>query len=110
MQNKAFATLKTYELLMVNIPNDLLVFSLTWFNHQALVIHLVNIACCRHVAQDVVLQFRYRLQRVCDVLVLLNVTDHLRRLCTLGKIDEIGSLDYRRDAIFNKSEIREVDT
>lgn len=90
------------------LPHNLLVFSFPRLNLQALVVHLVHVAGSLHVAQDVVLQLRHRLQRVGDVLVLLDVADHLGRLCTLGKVDEVGLLDNRRDAVLDEGKIRQV--
>jgi hypothetical protein len=70
----------------------------------------MHVPCCLHVAQYVVLQLGNRLQRVSHCLVLLNIADYLCRLCALGKVDEVGLLDNGGDTIFDKGEIRQVDT
>lgn len=63
-----------------------------------------------HVTQNVVLQLLHRLERVWDILILLNVTYHIGRFCPLGKID-CGSLLYDgRNTIFNEGQVRQVDT
>jgi hypothetical protein len=55
-----------------------------------------------HIAKNVVLQLGHRLQRIPHSLVLLNVTDHLCRLRTLGEVDEGCLLDDGGDAILDK--------
>ena len=92
------------------LPHDLLVFSLPGLDLQALVVHLMNVASSLHVAQDIILQLRHRLQGVGYILELLNVADHLGCLCPLGKVDKVGLLDDGRDTILNEGKIREVDT
>ena len=93
-----------------HLPDNLLVFPLTRLNLKALVIHLVHITCRLHVAQDIVLELRDRLQRVTDVLVLLDVANHLGRLGPLGEVDEIGLLDDGGDTVLDEGEIGQVDT
>lgn len=63
-----------------------------------------------HVAQDVILQLRHRLQRVGHVLVLLNVADHLGRFRPLGKVDEVRLFNDGRNAVLNEGKIRQVNT
>lgn len=92
------------------IPYNLLVLTFAWFNLQALVVHLMDISCSLHVAQDVVLQLGHRLQGITHILVLLDVTNHLCCLCPLGKVDQVGLLDDGGYAIFNKCEIGQVHT
>lgn len=76
-----------------NVPHNLFVFSLSRLHLQALVIHLVHVTGGVHVAQNIVLQFWDRLQRVSNVLVLLYVANDLCRLCPLRKVDQIGLFD-----------------
>lgn len=91
------------------LPRDLLVLSLSRFHRQALVVHLMYIARRLHVAEDVILQVRHRLQRIRHVLVLLNPPDHFGRLGTLGEVDEVGLLDHGRYAIFNEGQVGKID-
>lgn len=90
-------------------PRDLLILPLPRLDGQTLVIHLVHVARLLHVAQDVLLQLRHRLKRVRHVLVLLNVTDHFGRFGALGEVDEVRLLDDGRDAIFDESQVGQVD-
>lgn len=63
-----------------------------------------------HVRQDVVLKFWDRLQWIWDILVLLNVPNNFGSLAALSKIDEVGLLDHRRNAVFDECKVRQVDT
>lgn len=91
------------------VPNNLLVLSLARLDLETLVVHLVDVSSRLHVAQDVVLQLGYGLERVADVLVLLDIADDVGRLRSLGEVDEVGLLDDGRDAILDKGQIRQVD-
>lgn len=53
----------------------------------------MHIPGCLHVAEDVILQVAYWLQRIRNILVLLNTPDHFGRLGPLGEVDEVGLLD-----------------
>lgn len=84
------------------LPSDLLILSLSGLDLQTPVIHLMHVASRLHVSQDVVLQLWNRLQRIRDVLVLLNISDDFGRLRTLSEVDQIGLLNDRRDTIFDE--------
>lgn len=63
-----------------------------------------------HVAQYVILQITDGLQGVGHVLVLLDVANDICSLCSFGKVDQIGTFDNRGYSIFNKGQVRQVDT
>lgn len=94
---------------MRGVPCNLLVFTLPRLHRQTHLVHLVNIASRLHIGKDVILQLGHGLKWVRYVLVLLNVADHFCRLCSLGKVDQVRLLDQRRDAIFDKGQISQVD-
>lgn len=87
------------------IPHNLLVLTLAWLDLQALVVHLMHISRSLHVAKDVVLQLGHRLQGVSHILVLLDVTNHLCRLCPLGEVDQVSLLDDGGYAILNEGKV-----
>jgi hypothetical protein len=62
-----------------------------------------------HAREDIFLKLRYGLQRVWHVLVLLDISDDFRCFRAFGKVDQIGLLDDRGDAVLNKREIRKID-
>ena len=70
----------------------------------------MHIARRLHVREDVLLQFRHRLQRVRYVLILLDVANDFGRLCALGKVDEIGAFDQRRNTVFDECQVCEINT
>lgn len=92
-----------------NQPRNLLIFPLPGLHIQALLVHLVHVSGGLHVAQNVFLQLGHRLQRVCDILVLLNVADDFRCLGTLGEVDEVRRFDKGWHTIFDEREVGEVD-
>ena len=98
------------ECIGIHVPCNLLVLALTRLNGQTHLVHFVHIACGLHIRQNVVLQIGYRLQWVRHVLILLNVADHLGRLCALGKVDQICLLDQRRDTVLDECKISKVNT
>lgn len=55
-----------------------------------------------HITQNILLQLRHRLERVGDVLVLLDVSDDFRGFGALGEVDEGGFLDDGGDAVFDE--------
>jgi len=83
----AFVDIGSEEAGLSQNPHDLLVFSLTWLYRQTLLIHLMHIPCCLHVAQYVILQLWYRLQGVRHILVLLDITYNFCRLGTFGEVN-----------------------
>ena len=94
----------------INQPCDFLVLPLPWLHQQTLVIHLMNIAGCLHVAKYVVLQISDGLQRVRHILVLLNVPNDICRFGAFGEVDKVGLLDDRGYAIFNEGQIGQIST
>jgi len=90
------------------VPHNLLVLTLSRFNRKTLVVHLVNIPRGLHVAQNVILQLRDRLQGIPHVLVLLDVPDDFRSLCPLGKVNQVSLLDDRGYAVLDEREIRQI--
>lgn len=90
-------------------PRDLLVLPLPRLDGQAFVIHLMHVTRRLHVAQDVFLQLRHRVQHVGFDLELLNVTDHFGRFGAFGEVDEVRLLDEGWDAVFDESEVGQVD-
>jgi hypothetical protein len=94
----------------VNPPCDFLILPFPWLNLQTLVVHLVHIPSRLHVAQDVVLQVADRFEGVGDVLILLNVSNDVRGFGAFGEVDEVSSFDDGGYAIFDESEISEIDT
>ena len=94
----------------IHVPCNLLVLALTRLNGQTHLVHFVHIACGLHVRQNVVLQIGHRLQWVRHVLILLNVANHLGRLCALGKVDQIRLLDQGRDTVLDECKISKVNT
>jgi len=58
-----------------------------------------------HVAQNVILELGHRLQGICHILVLLNVTNYLCCLGPLGEIDEVRLLNNRWDTVLNECEV-----
>ncbi len=91
-------------------PCNLLILSLPRFDLQAPIVHLMYIASFSHVAENILLKIRNRIERVGYVLVLLYITNHLGRLGPLGKIDEVGVFDDRRNSIFDEGQIRKINT
>jgi len=91
-------------------PCNLLVLPFPGLDLQTLVVHLVDVTGCLHVAQNVILQIPDRLQRVRHVLVLLHVADDIRSLGPFGEVDQIGLLDHRGDTVFNEGQIGQIDT
>lgn len=65
---------------------------------------------CPHVFQDPLLEIKYRVERVRHVLVLLDVADDFGGLGSLGKIDQLGVLDHRRNAVLDESKVGQVYT
>lgn len=92
------------------VPHNLFVLALAGLDHQTLVVHLMDVSCSLHVAQYVILQLGYRLEGVGCVLILLNVTDNLSSLGSLGEVDEVSLLDDRWDTVLDEGKIRQVDT
>lgn len=70
----------------------------------------MHIARRLHVGEDIVLQLGNRLQRVGYVLILLDIANDFGRLRALGKVDEIGAFDQRWNTVFDKGQVREIDT
>ena len=70
----------------------------------------MHITRCLHVAENVLLQLGHWLQRIWNVLVLLNVTNDFCGLGALCEVDEFGLLDYRWNTIVNEDKIGEIDT
>ena len=70
----------------------------------------MNIARRLHVGEDVILQLRNRLQGVWHVLVLLDIAYHFSSFCSLCKVDEVCAFDERGDTVFDKCQIRKIDT
>lgn len=93
----------------IHQPCDLFILPLARFYLQTLVVHLMDITCSLHVAKDVVLQVTHALEGIRHILVLLNVADDFSGFSTFSKIDQVGLADNAGDAIFDESEIREVD-
>ena len=93
---------------MSTVPCDFLVLSLPRLHRQTLVIHLMHIPCRLHIAENIVLKFRNRLERIWDVLILLDITNHFRGFGSLCEVDVIGSFDDRWDAIFDESKICKI--
>jgi hypothetical protein len=91
------------------LPRNLLVLALPRFNLQALIVHLMHITGLSHIAEDIFLQIGDRVERVGHVLILLDVADDFGRLGALGKVDEVGVLDNRRDSVFDEGEVGEID-
>ena len=87
-------------------PCNLLILPLPWLHLQALLIHLMHVTRSLHVAKDVVLQVHHGLQRVRDVLELLNALDDLCSLGAFGEVDEGSALDHGRDTIFDECQVR----
>lgn len=61
-----------------------------------------------HVAQDVILKLANRLERVRNILILLDVTDDFGGLGPFSEVDEVGALNNRWDTVLNKGQVREV--
>lgn len=93
-----------------NIPDNLLILSFSRLNLQTLVVHLMHISRRLHITQNVVLQLGYWLQGVTHILVLLDITNHLSGLRSLGEVDEISLLDDGGDAVFDEGQIGQIYT
>ncbi len=63
----------------------------------------MHISCRLHIGQNVILQVADGLERIRDVLVLLDVTYDICRFGAFGEVDEICFLDYGRYAVFDES-------
>ena len=66
----------------------------------------MHVSCRLHIGQDVILQVADGLQRVRDVLVLLNVTYDICGFGAFGEVDEIRLLDNGRYAVFDEGKVR----
>jgi hypothetical protein len=95
---------------MLSVPCDLLVFTLTRLHLQTQFVHLVYIACRLHVRQDIVLQFRDRLQWKWHILVLLDIANHLGGLCAFGKVDKVRFFDEGGDTVFDEGQVGKIYT
>jgi len=93
----------------VNQPCDFLILPFPWLNLQTLVVHLVHIPGRLHIAQYIVLQVADGLERVGDVLILLNVSDDISGFGSFGEVDEVSTLDHGWDAVFDESKVGEID-
>ena len=62
----------------------------------------MHVSCRLHICQDVILQVADGLQRIRDVLVLLNITYDIRGFGAFGEVDEIRLLDNGRYAVFDE--------
>lgn len=69
----------------------------------------MHVSCRLHVAEDVVLQVADRFQGEGDVLVDLDVADHLGGFGPLGEVDEVGAFDDGGDSVFDEGEVGKVD-
>ena len=69
----------------------------------------MHITSCLHVAQYVILQIRHGFENIGYVLILLNISNHVGRFGSFGKIDEVGTFDYGGYAVFDKCQVGEVD-
>ncbi len=77
---------------------------------QALVVHLMHVSCGLHITKDVILQLWDRLQRIRDILILLNITNHLGCLRPFGEVNHVGLLDDRWYAILDECQVGQVYT
>ena len=59
-----------------------------------------------HVVQNPFLKIGNRVQGVWHVLILLDVSYHLRRLQSFGKIDQFGGLDDGWYPVFDEGQVR----
>lgn len=62
-----------------------------------------------HVAQDVVLKFGHRLQRIWHILIHLDVADDLCSFRAFGEVDRIRPFDDRGDAVLDEGQVGKVD-
>ena len=65
---------------------------------------------CLHIVEDIVLKLWNRLERVRNILILLDVAYHLGGLSTLSEIDQVSTLDDGRNSVFDKGQVREIYT
>ena len=93
-----------------SVPCNLLIFTLSRLHLQTCVVHFVYVARRLHVREDVILQLRYRLQRIRHILVLLDVAYDFGCLRALGEVDEVCLFDERGNAVLDEGQISEVDT
>lgn len=91
------------------IPRDFLILPLSRLYCQTFVVHLVYVARSLHVAQDVVLKFRHRLQRIWRILILLDIADDLCSFRAFGKVNVVCPFDDRRDAVLDEGQVGKVD-
>ena len=91
-------------------PGNLFILAFTRLALQTDMVELRNVSGNVHTASNVVLYLRDRLQGVGHCLVLLNVSNDIRSLLPLRKVDEMASLDgHVGISVFDEGEICEVD-
>lgn len=61
-----------------------------------------------HIAQDVLLKVDNGPEGIWNILILLNVADDFGGLGPFSEVDEVGALDHRWDAVFDKGQVRKV--
>jgi hypothetical protein len=93
---------------MLDSPGDLFILSLPRLNLQALVVHFMDITSLSHIAENVLLEIRDRVERVRHILVLLYISDDFGGFGPLGEVDEIGVLNDRCNAVFDEGEIGKI--
>lgn len=91
------------------LPCNLLIFPFPWLYSQALIVHLMHIARCLHIAENVILQVSNRLQGIRHLLVLLDLSNDFSGFGSLGEVDQVGLLDDRRNSVLDERQIREID-
>ena len=69
----------------------------------------MNVSCRLHVCQNVILKVLDGLVWIRNVLILLNITNYIGGLGSLGEVDQVGTLDHRRDPILDERQISQVD-
>lgn len=95
----------------MDLPRNFLVFSLSWFQAQGQVVHIIDIPSRLHVCNDIILKLRNRLQRIRYGLILLNLSDNIGGLHAFVEIDQsLIPLNEILISVRNKSKILQINT